>query len=165
MELPNLSSYEMFSLVIIPFSLVFFGADFLRDKEITQNETKIGIVQLIHHLAFTTNMSGLISSVFLTCNIKFVVFLTILSMINQVGWLLNDDHCWLTQYANKIIGAQAKNRKWIAEVSSLVRHYIQGDDWAYSDMRPVNRNRQVIISNGLILAILIKIIIKNKIKA
>ena len=165
MELPNLSSYEMFSLVVIPFSLVFFAADFLRDKEITQNETKIGIVQLIHHLAFTTNMSGLISSVFLTCNIKFVIFLTILSMVNQVGWLVNDDHCWLTKYANKLIGTEAKNRKWVAEVSSLVRHYIQGDDWAYSDMRPINRNRQVIISNGLILAILIKIIIKNKIKA
>jgi hypothetical protein len=162
--IPNLSSYEMFSLVVIPFSLVFFGADFLRDKEITENETKIGIVQYIHHLAFTTNISGLIGSFFLTCDINFVIFLMVLSMINQVGWLINDDYCWLTKYANKLIGTNAKNRKWIAEISSLVRHYIQGDDWAYSDMRSVNRNRQVIISNGLILSILIKIIIKNKIK-
>jgi len=165
MKIPDLSSYEIFSLIIIPFSLFFFGADFLRDKEITHSETKIGIIQLIHHLAFTTNISGLIASFFLTCRIEFVIFLMILSMINQVGWLLNDDKCWLTRYANKTIGTKAKNRKWIAEVSSLVRHYIQGDEWAYSDMRPVNRNTQVIISNVLIFAILIKIIIKNKINA
>uniref|UniRef100_A0A6C0AZ42 Uncharacterized protein n=1 Tax=viral metagenome TaxID=1070528 RepID=A0A6C0AZ42_9ZZZZ len=165
MELPNLSSYEMFSLIVIPFSLFFFGADFLRDRDIKKDETKIGIVQYIHHLAFTTNMSGLILSVFLTCKIPFVTFLMFLSIINQVGWLLNDDNCWLTQYANTIIGAESKNRKWIAEISSLVKHYVKGDEWAYSEMRPIDRTRQVIISNGLILAILIKIIIAKKIKA
>ena len=161
--LPNLSSYEMFSLIIIPFSLFFFGADFLRDKEITKDETKIGITQLIHHLAFTSNISGLIAAFFLSSNISFVTFLTILSMINQVGWLVNDDYCWLTRYSNNLIGTKHKDRKWVAEISSLIKHYIRGDDWAYSEIRSSDRSEQVIISNGLILMILIKIIIKNKI--
>ena len=160
--LPNLSSYEMFSLVIIPFSLFFFGFDFLRDKEITKNETKIGIIQYIHHLAFSSSISGLIATFFLSSNIPFITFLTILSIIMQGGWLINDDYCWLTRYGNNTIGTKCKNRKWIAEIDSLVKHYIRGDDWAYSDARETKRTKEVIISNGLILMILIKIIIKNK---
>ena len=158
----DLSSYEMFSLIIIPFSLTFFGADFLRDNDITDNETKIGLIQYLHHFAFTTNISGLIGTLFLSNSIPLVAFLTLGSMINQAGWLINNDYCWLTQHANKTMGAKSKNRKWIAEVSSLVRHYIRGDEWAYSEMRQFDRSEQVLISNGLLLAILIKIIIKNK---
>ena len=161
--LPDLSSYEMFSLIIIPFSLFFFGADFLRDIEITKNERKIGLIQYIHHFAFTTNVSGLIGTFFLSNKLSMVAFLMLGSMINQVGWVINNDDCWLTKYANNLIGTKVKNRKWIAEISSLVKHYTRGDEWAYSEMRPIKRNKQVLISNGLILGILIKIIVKNKI--
>jgi hypothetical protein len=162
--LPNLSCYEMFSLVIIPFSLFFFGADFLRDSDITNNERKIGLIQYIHHFAFTTNISGLIGSFLLSSNIPLVSFLTFGSMINQVGWVLNNDNCWLTKYSNKLIGTKEKNRKWIAEISSLIKHYVRGDEWAYSGIRSFSRDKQVLISNGLLMGILIKIILKNKIK-
>ena len=81
----NLTSYEMFSIIIVPFSLFFFGADYLRDNEITKNETKIGIIQYIHHLAFTTNISGLIGTFFLSDSLPFVSFLTMLTMVNQLG--------------------------------------------------------------------------------
>ena len=157
----DLSSYEMFSLIIIPFSLFFFGADFLRDKDITKNETKIGIIQYIHHLAFTTNISGLIGAFFLSCDISLVTLMVILSMIIQVGWLINDDYCWLTRYTNDLIGAKSKDRKWLAEISSLIKHYIRGDEWAYSEMRSVDRTEQTLISNGLLLLILMKIILKK----
>ena len=159
----DLSSYEMFSIIIIPLSLFFFGADFLRDKEITDNEMKIGLIQYIHHFALTTNMSGLIATLFLSDKLPLVAFLTLGTIINQVGWLINKDYCWMTKYANNLIGTEAKNRKWIAEIRSLIKHYIQGDDWAYSDMRSVDRTNSIIISNGLILLILIKIIIKKNI--
>ena len=158
----DLSSYEMFSLVIIPFSLFFFGSDFLRDQEITKNETKIGMIQYFHHFAFKTNISGLIGTLFLSNSIPFVAWLTLGSIINQIGWLVNDDYCWLTRYANETIGTESKNRKWISEISSLIKHYIRGDEWAYSEMRSVNRNEQVVISNGLLLLILIKIIFLKK---
>ena len=119
------------------------------------------MVQYLHHFAFTTNISGLIGTLFLSNSIPFVAWLMLGSMINQVGWLINDDHCWLTRYANGLIGTESKNRKWIAEISSLIKHYTRGDEWAYSEMRSVDRNEQVIISNGLLLLILIKIILKK----
>jgi len=157
-----MDSYEIFSLIIIPFTLFFFIFDFLRDNEITKNEIKIGIVQLLHHLVFTLNISGLVYTTLFSTSIPLCTLLIIISTIIQVGWLINNDYCWLTRYANGLIGTKEKDRKWIAEISSLIKHYIRGDEWAYTEQYHRSRNTEVLQLNFMIIILLIKIFLKRK---
>ena len=157
-----MDSYEIFSLIIIPFTLFFFIFDFLRDNEITKNETKIGIVQLLHHLVFTLNISGILYTTLFSTSIPLSILLIIISTIIQIGWLVNNDYCWLTRYSNGLIGTKEINRKWIAEISSLIKHYIRGDEWAYSEQYHRNRNTEVLLLNFMIIILLIKILLKRK---
>jgi len=156
-----METFDLFSLIIIPFSLFFFIFDFLRDDEIVKDELKIGTVQYIHHLAFTLTISGLICTLLFSTSITTATILVLLSTIMQIGWLINNDYCWLTLYSNRLIGTKCKNRKWIAEISSLIKHYIRGDDWAYTGMYNIGRNTEVIKLNTLLIILLIKIIIKR----
>ena len=156
-----METFDLFSLIIIPFSLFFFIFDFLRDGEILTDELKIGILQYIHHLLFTLNVSGLICTVLFSTNIFTVILLILLSTGIQIGWLINNDYCWLTTLTNRLIGTKCKNRKWISEISSLIKHYIRGDEWAYTEMYNTGRNSEVIKLNTLLIIILIKIIVKR----
>ena len=62
-----------------------------------------------------------------------------------------------------MIDPQKPNRKWTGgEIGSLMKKYVRGDQWAYSDMGPQNNTILITIMNVIHLFILIKIIIKNK---
>jgi hypothetical protein len=89
------------------------------------------------------------------------VLLVMLSTVIQIGWLLHNDYCWVTKYANRLIGTKESNRKWIAELSSLIKHYIRGDEWAYSKQYHTSRTTEVLQLNTMLIILLIKIFIKR----
>ena len=137
-------------------SLFFWTVDFLSDSYITKDETKLGILQYIHHLAATIGFLGPFINLF-TGNFVFYVVSIILSIIIQSGFLINDDYCWLTLMVNKCINPGQPKRKWRADLSSFVKHYIRGDSWAYSDMYKPDFTSGTFITNCVFIAGLIKL--------
>ena len=151
--------YECITL-ILPFVIVNFCMDYLSDSEILADELKIGIVQFIHHIILFIH-SFVIFGPFIKPSILLIILITAVNIGVQIGWTINNDYCWLTTLTNRLIGTKCKNRKWISEISSLIKHYIRGDDWAYTEMYNTGRNSEVIKLNTLLIIILIKIIVKR----
>ena len=58
---------------------------------------------------------------------------------------------------NNLIDPQKPNRKWRGDYESLIKHYIRGDEWAYSDIRNIDQTQFVIFINIILILILIKI--------
>ena len=156
-----METFDLFSLIIIPFSLFFFIFDFLRDGEILTDELKIGILQYIHHLLFTLNVSGLICTVLFSTNIFTVILLILLSTGIQIGWLINNDYCWLTTLTNRLIGTKCKNRKWMADIESHIKHYLYGDSWSITDINKLNNKWFVCLFNLFNLITIISYIISQ----
>jgi hypothetical protein len=63
-------------------------------------------------------------------------------------------------YINSLITGNPK-RKWIADFPSLIKHYIRGDSWAYSDVYKMDNTFKVTVNNLVFLFILIKYSIKK----
>ncbi len=147
--------------IIVVYSLILFGFDYLRDKDITHSEMKIGILQYLHHLVTAMIMPG---SLLALCsnNVPELVFVIgYINIISQNGFVLNDGYCWLTRYINRQIGVD-QDRKWIGGMPELVKHYIRGDKWAYSNIyNPPGGDPAFIINNLLVLLPTIKMLIKS----
>jgi hypothetical protein len=158
----NLNLHELFSLFIIPFSLVIFGAEYLSDSYITHSEIKIGILDYLHHLVVIMVNTGCLLSLFLTNNLIFISLVVIIYTIAQMGYIANKEYCWLTTHISKLIDPKRPLRKWRGGVNSLLRHYFRGDDWAYSDIKYINNDSKNITVNTILILALIKIIIINK---
>ncbi len=94
--------YELFSLIIIPGTLLSFGIDFLSDKDIVESETKIGIFSFLHHLIITIQGSVLLNMVF-SNNLALLVLTAIITIGGQIGWIMNKDHCFITRFVNILI--------------------------------------------------------------
>ena len=154
----NLNEYQLLSIFYIPTTLFFWAFDFLSDKNITENELKIGILQFIHHFVATI----LVLVIVLLMTSKSLIF-TIVSIIitigSQVGFLINNDYCWLTRLINKEINPKMVDRKWRSDLESLIKHYIRGDDWAYSDIWNQDKTPAVIYGNVILILILLKLLI------
>ena len=157
----NLGLYE-YICVLIPFILFNFSLDYLSDSQITQHETKIGMCQLFHHLTATI-WTWVILLPFMSSKLSVITLSILTSLVIQAGHRINKDYCWLTRIVNKTIDPNKPNRKWPGgDIGSLMKKYIRGDSWAYSDMLPPNNTSLSTIMNVIHLFILIKIIIKIK---
>jgi hypothetical protein len=155
-----MNNYEIFSLFYIPYSLIMWSIDYLSDKDITHKEMKIGIFQYLHHLIITIiNLSFML--ILFYKGITITGLTVIVMIIAQIGFLINKDKCWFLTTINKQINPDNPNRKWRADLYSLLKHYIRGDSWAYSDIRNNDSTYNVNTMNLLIFIQLIKLIILN----
>ena len=152
---------DYISLFVIPLTLFNFCLEFLPDKEVTRDELKIGILNLIHHLFYAFNILGVSLLLFLQNPSFIIIILTVISsIITQVGYLLHNDFCWITRMVNTLINPDKPNRKWRAGVESMIKHYLRGDEWAYSEIKNVNNDNLLIFMNIVHLILLIKYYIK-----
>ena len=153
------SFYELMC-IFIPWSLTMWVIDFLSDSQITKDETKIGCLQYIHHLASVLAFMYPFINLVIPSFTFFLVSIP-LSIIVQIGFLRNNDYCWLTRLANKCIDPNHPNRKWRSTIDSFIKHYIRGDSWAYSDMGPQNFESGITMINIALLIGLVVIILKQ----
>jgi len=134
--------------------------DILSDKNIKENLIEIGILQYLHHLVGIFNF-GVIFLLFFSNNTTMLTLSVIISIISQIGWLYNEDLCWLFTYINKKIDPNRPRRKWRAELYSFIKHYIRGDSWAFSDIQSVNMEGCANFTNIITILCLIKKIFVN----
>jgi hypothetical protein len=154
----NLNTYEVFALFYIPISLVMWILDFLSDKDITKNEFEIGLYQYTHHLFAVLHM-GILILLLTTKDLPVTIITIIIILIAQIGFLINNDSCWFLTLTNIKINPDRPNRKWRAEIGSLIKHYIRGDEWAYSDINQNVNYTSVKLINTLAILHLLKMLI------
>jgi hypothetical protein len=155
----SLNVYEVFALFYIPISLIAWTIDFLSDKEIVHSELEIGIIHYLHYLA------GIMQNAILILLCSKSIFVTVLSIIivigTQIGFLINKDYCWLLRLTNTKINPKKPNRKARVSLESFIKHYIRGDEWAYSDIRNSDATKSATVMNVLLILQLIKLIMFN----
>ena len=146
LSFPNLTLHELAS-IIIPLSLFNFCFDYLSDSEILADEFKIGIVNYLHHiLAFSSVFFGFMFSMFFTNNIWFILMTTIIFIGIHVGFLINDNVCWMTILINKLINKNKPLRKWRgADPLAYIKHYLRGDEWAYSNLHVCKKDKCLLV--------------------
>ena len=152
--------YDLIALIILPLILIQFSIDYLSDAQITDNETRIGILQFIHHIINKVTFIGSIFTLFLITDIKYVVLSVIVLMITQIGFLKNNDCCWYTRMVNTLIDPKNPNRKWLSDWESYVKHYIRGGEWAYSERFNNDATMEITVINIIYILILIKLMRK-----
>ena len=154
--------YDLVALIIIPLVLVHFSIDYLSDSQISNNETKIGILQLFHHLVLTIQMVSILFSIIPVKKIPvgIIILGIIINIVIQAGYLINNDYCWLTKMVNELINPQKPNRKWLCDVVLQIKKYIRGKEWAYSDIRSTDQTGIVLFSNLSFILVLINSINK-----
>jgi len=151
---------EILIIIVVLLSLFNFAIDYLSNKLITHNEFSIGIVTFLHHLVFSMlNLFPLI--LFMFINNSTLFFLLFGVIVAQIMWIINNDYCAVTQFQNSLINKDYKNYKWIATMTEFIMKYIRGDDWAYSDIRSVNRKTHILFGNGVLILYCLKMILKN----
>jgi len=156
-----MDSFNFISVFVLPLTLIHFSLDYLRDKEIKSNETKVGILSYLHHFIVNFNLAGVLVLPFVDSTLSVITLNIIISIIAQYGLLINKEWCWLTRKINNLINGKP-NRKWIADLNSFIKHYIRGDEWAYSDINFLNNTNRLTFINTVFIIILIKFILKNK---
>uniref|UniRef100_A0A6C0I9C3 Uncharacterized protein n=1 Tax=viral metagenome TaxID=1070528 RepID=A0A6C0I9C3_9ZZZZ len=154
-------NYDL-ACVLLTLTLVFFSIDYLTDNSITHDETKIGILIFIHHLACVVAGIGSTLCLLYKNVLPSVIVIIILSTIIQTGFLINNDYCWLTKMINKMIDPSRPNRKWRGDIFSLLKHYIRGDEWGYGDIRYINQTSFTRSMNFCLIIYLIKFIGKYR---
>lgn len=157
-----MNTFECISLIHFPYSIIMWTIDILSDANINDNIVEIGILQYLHHFVGIFNF-GVIFLLLFSNNTTMLTLSVIISIISQIGWLYNEDLCWLFTYINKKIDPTRPKRKWRAELYSFIKHYIRGDSWAESDIKCVNMEPCANIQNIVtIFCLLKKIIVTNK---
>ena len=151
--------YECITL-ILPFVIVNFCMDYLSDSEILADELKIGIVQFIHHIILFIH-SFVIFGPFIKPSILLIILITAVNIGVQIGWTINNDYCWLTTLTNRLIGTKCKNRKWMADIESHIKHYLYGDSWSITDINKLNNKWFVCLFNLFNLITIISYIISQ----
>ena len=156
-----MDSYNFISVFVLPLTLIHFSLDYLRDKDIKTNETKVGMLSYLHHFIVNFNLAGVLVLPFVDSTLSVITLNIIITIIAQYGLLINKERCWLTTKINNLINGKT-NRKWIADLNSFIKHYIRGDKWAYSDINFLNNTNRLTFINTVFIIILIKFILKNK---
>jgi len=156
----NLNAYEVVSLFYIPISLIMWTIDFLSDKEVNHNELEIGLIHYIHYLIGISQYTIIL--LLCSTNIFLVILNVIINIGMQAGFLINKDYCWLLRLTNRKINPEKPNRKTRSTIESFIKHYIRGDEWAYSDIRNTDASNNVNIMNILVLLQLLKTIMFKK---
>jgi len=141
-------------VIVLLLSIIYFSIDFLSNKEITHSERKIGVLTFLHHIIFNT--FGIIP-LLLIIKVPFSVisFVTIGFILAQFKWIATKDHCLITEYINNLIDPEKKYYKWRATLECYIKHYIRGDEWAFSDTRIYDRDFSIILYNIILSFLLI----------
>jgi hypothetical protein len=129
--------------------------DILSDSYIKDNIIEIGILQYLHHLIGIFNF-GVLFLLFFSNSTNMLITSVIISIVSQIGWLYNNDLCWLFTYVNKKIDSNRPKRKWRAELYSFIKHYIRGDSWGFSDINVINMEGCSNFTNVITIFCLIK---------
>jgi len=151
----NLNGYECILLFYFPYSLTMWTIDILSDSYIKDNIIEIGILQYLHHLIGIFNF-GVLFLLFFSNSTNMLITSVIISIVSQIGWLYNNDLCWLFTYVNKKIDSNRPKRKWRAELYSFIKHYIRGDSWGFSDINVINMEGCSNFTNVITIFCLIK---------
>ena len=142
-------------ILLFYFSLITFAFDFLSNKYIKSNETKIGLLVFFHHLVY--NVMSLIPLFLFTDPSLILISAFIISFnIANALWIKNSDHCFLTEYINKLIDPNTKYYKWRSSFSEFIKHYTRGDSWGYSNINNYNKTQESLIFNLIMIIILLK---------
>jgi hypothetical protein len=150
--------YEFVAIFIIPITLFYFSIDYLTDTNITKDETKIGILQMLHHIWCSICFSGAPIAFFVLKDLKYTTLSIILLFLVQLGFLINKDHCWWVIMINKMTNTSV-NRKWISDLNSFIKYYIRGSEWANGDIHPdFNYKYQMPLFNIMYIITLMKFI-------
>jgi hypothetical protein len=157
----NLNSYELVALFHVPYSLILWSIDFLSDKELVKDELEIGTIQYLHYLIVSFTI-GILVLLLASKSMPITILTVIISMCSQIGFLINKDICWITRITNLKINPNMPNRKWRGDVESLIKHYIRGDSWAYSEIRNNDMSNTINYINLFTFFQLIKLVFLNK---
>lgn len=151
---------EIIIILITLSALYNFAIDYLSNKLITHNELSVGIVTLIHH--FTASILAFFPLIlFININKGVLLFLLFGVILAQLMWVINKDYCFITQFQNTLINKEYKNYKWISSLPEFIMKYIRDEDWAYSDIRNINKIKEIVIGNGILILYCLKMIIIN----
>lgn len=151
---------EIIIILITIYTLYNFAIDYLSNKLITHNELSIGIVTLLHH--FTASILAFFPLIlFVNVNKAILLFLLFGIILAQLMWVMNKDYCFITQFQNTLINKEYKNYKWISGVPEFIMKYIRDEGWAYSDIRNINRTKEIVIGNTILILYCLKMIIIN----
>ena len=71
--------YEYVSVILVPLILFHFCLDYLSDRDIVKDETKIGIIQFFHHTVCTIYLAGITILPFISGSLS-VITMTIIVM-------------------------------------------------------------------------------------
>jgi len=145
-----MNTIDYFS-ILIPISMCMFALEYLSDAQLENKELKIGILDYLHHLIATICTFGLPISVFYNRGISIVFINVVVFTISQMGFVINKDSCWLTTKINKLINKKRINRIWRSDLSTLIKHYIRGDDYAYKDIYNDSKLSLTLFINILII--------------
>ena len=150
--------YEYTSLILVPFVVIHFSMDFLSDSQVSKDETKIGVLQFLHSIICSIFLNGMLVLPFIKGNIGILSITILVSIATQIGYLINNDFCWLTTLVNTIINPDNPKRKWVGgDISSLIKKYIRGDDWACSDIKYIENTKIVILTNTILIVKLLQL--------
>ena len=150
--------YDFIAIFLIPITLINFIIDYLSDENITKDETKIGFLQLLHHLICLICFISPFISLFVLKDLNYTLLSIILLIIVQVGFLINKDRCWYTHMVNKLKGISV-NMRWINDIPSFIKYYIRGNEWAHGDINPdFNHKYSMPVINICYILILMKFI-------
>jgi hypothetical protein len=150
--------YEFIAIIVIPITLFYFIIDYLSDNNITKDETKVGILQLIHHFLVSMVFTTPLVSLFLLKDLKYTALSIIIILIIQGGFLINKERCWLSRMVNRMTNSSV-DRKWISDINSYIKYYIRGSEWANGDVHPdFNYKYTMPLVNMLYIITLIKFI-------
>ena len=104
---------------------------------------------------------GSIFTLFLIDDIKYITISVLILIIVQLGFVKNNDYCWYTKMVNELIDPNKPNRKWRSDWESFIRHYVRGDEWAYSNRFNNGATTEMTVVNVVYILIFIKLVIKN----
>ena len=64
----------------------------------------------------------------------------------HIGFLINDNVCWMTILINKLINKNKPLRKWRgADPLAYIKHYLRGDEWAYSNLHVCKKDKCLLV--------------------
>ena len=155
--------YEFVSVILVPYILITFSIEYLSNTLIEKDELKIGIWGMLHHLAEKSGFLTLPIAAVLCNDMRYFMFAVFSNMLAQIGFLLNDDKCWMTRNSNILANPAFPNKKFLSTFDSFIKQYIRGDEWANGSFHPKQKyTTTVTIFNIIIIIKFIVVIIKNK---
>ena len=141
-----MKTYDIFALIVIPLTIFLFSIDYLSNKDIVHSEVKSGVFIALHHLLFVLTVNVFLFAI-INRDPKLLLINATINLISQVGWIINNDFCFITKFQNILINKNKPNRLWRGSPDLLLKHYFRGDEWAYKDYSEYKNDKIVLFGN------------------